>query len=207
MSRARDRGRLAGFVRRFWWALVLLVVAVLAASVVAIWHATHVRWAEVMAAVAKQKTINGVGRIYAEDGSEWALALWIRSGGSASYAANWMLVPSKGSRKRAPTPDVDMLREATDYTDGIGAIGPLAENHSATRVSPTEWGGEPALEAVVSYPAQYLSGWRTHPDGYRFYLDPDTRLVMAAELFMAGKLRATVEYHYNRPLPKGFEAP
>ncbi len=205
MSSVRNRGRLTRLIRRFWRAIALALVAFVTVSGLAIWNATHVRWAEVMAAAAKQKTINGVGRVYAEDGSEWGVALWVRVDGLDAYISNSMLVPIEGNRNTPPTPEVAMLSEATDYTNAMGAVGPLAANNVATRVHPVEWGGQPVLKAEVGFP-RYVVGEQLHPDRYRFYLDPETHLVKAAELFVAGRLRATVGYHYNRPLPKGFRA-
>ena len=207
MSEPRDRSRLARFVRRFWWVLVLLLVAVLAASVVAIWNARHVKWAEVMAAVARQKTINGVGRIYGEDGSEWAVAVWVRVDEAHSFASNQMLVPVSARPNQQPGPEVMALASAADYPDYI--VRALALLGHTARVRATTWSGKPTLETEVVFPVDRVEGEMVggHPPYLsliRFYLDPDTKLVMAAELLVDGKARASVEYRYNLPLPKGF---
>ncbi len=207
MSETRELGSPTGFVRRFGWALVMVLAAVFAILVIVIRSAPRVTWSEVMAAAAKQKTINGVGRIYGEDGSEWASTAWIRIDGPETFASNQMLVPVGGRAVEGPKEDVVALCMVSKYPLLLNST--LTRARVAMRVRPANRGGKPALKAEVTFPVKGPIAQFTmdppYPDRWRFYLDPDTRLVKAAELYREGKLRATVEYRYNLPLPKDFK--
>jgi len=208
MSEPRDRSRLARFVRRFWWVLVLIVLAAVALLALLARNANRVSWAEVRQVCGRQKTINGVGRAIDVNGREWQYALWVEVVGPSKFAPNVMLLPPKGAPAAGLNRDFAELLAYLDYTGGFAYITALADRHRAARGKPTEWAGKPALEVTIPTPVDLLNKRGLYPsyapDALRFYLDPETKLIRALEVFKGGTLRAKVEYRYNLPLPKGF---
>jgi len=209
MSEGRGRGRRGGFAPRFRWVLAAAALTAISALALAAWNSTRVSWAEVRQAYGRQKTINGLGRITGAAGREYKCSLWVQVVGPDKFTRNVMLIPVKG--KPSARLDADRLELIgwLDYTGGPNHISTLAARRSVERGRRTEWGGRPALEVTISMRLEALSQQAGQPaegpDRLRFYLDPETRLIRAQEVFKGGKLRAAVEYYYNRPLPKGFK--
>jgi hypothetical protein len=196
-------------MHRWWWVPVAVALAVIAVAAFAWWRATHLDWAEVMAAVAKQKTINAVGRMYGDDGSEWAAAVWVRVDAPDFFPSNQMLLPVKTRPKQQPGPEVVALGRAANYPAQIGSPA-LASGETVQRVRAVEWKGKLTQKVESHFFASCPGGDMTidgkpgHLSLARLYFDPDTKLVIAAEFFSGKTAHATVEYSYNKPLPSGF---
>jgi len=191
------RGRYLGI------AAVLVVVAAAVLLLLAR-RGRVVCWSEVLFAATKQRTVDGTGRLYAADGSQWQVAVWIRVDGPNAFTANSLLLPISGGGAQ-PSPEVMTLARAVNYLDAErGIVARLAREGATQPGRSTQFAGQPVRE-VVAAPSR---GWSREAEAagltWRFYLDPRTKLVRGLDLLAGGKLAGKIEYHYNQPLPKGF---
>ncbi len=182
--------------RTCYLGLLLLAVALLAVA----WSCRQralVRWSEVLAAVTRQETVNGVGAIHAPDGSEWALTSWVQIAGPATFPARAGLVPVNTKPAQPPSPEAieaGNMANFLTYSD----LPELAARRRATPCRRVDWSGQELLLAEIP-PSQGTSGVT-----WRFYLDPESKLVQGLDLVSSNQLLARISYRYNLPLPKGF---
>ena len=195
---------------RWRWPLLLAGAAIIAAAVwlIVVRQSRMVRWSEVLAATTRQETVNGVGRIYALDGSEWAATVWVRIDGPNRFPANSLLLPLQPKSRQGPADDVVGPARAVNFFEDTGFSLPrLAAAHAASPGRPTQWSGRPVLEVDFLPSSRRDAGAAKSPFGWRLYVDRGTTLIQGLDLFDAGKVVAKVEYRYNLPLPAGFRAP
>lgn len=199
--------------RRWRWGSVLLVLGLAVmiaavATVVLVRRSRTVRWAEVMAATVQQETVNGVGRVFPPRGPEWALALWVQLDRDRRFPSNSLLLPVTGGKGARPSDEVVTRAEQVNFLSSKGGavrLPKLAAREAATVGQPTEFAGRPSLQVTV-YGSAHQEGLPATPEEWRFYVDPETKLVQGLDLLVGGRLAAKVEYRYNRPLPRGFTA-
>lgn len=200
--------------------VVVAVAAILAAAGVFSFTRPVVKWSRVAEAIGRQDTLRGTARAYLPDGSEWECAVWAKIQGPGRTIRNAMVRPVKlplsgpqggGSGSTGPprpSPTLLLLGEAMDVCGKDGIVTKLvASGRGRARGTRTEWGGKTAVMVEANTPRSlHLSD--DYPDFWRFFIDPDSELVLAVSMFAnrGGQrvLRARCEYEYNAPLPKGF---
>ncbi len=184
---------------RRWRLLLPLAVLVIAGVIVAfLLHSRLVRWSDVLAATVRQDTVNGVGRVYAHDGSEWAVSVWVKVDASQTFPANTLLVPVKASPTQRPDEETVETAQMANY---LPLLPRLARNHPSAWSRPVEWAGRRVLEAT------YAEGRAVGPNlAFRAYLDPQSKLIQGLDLVEHGRLVLKVQYRYNQALPANFRA-
>jgi len=201
--------------KRSRWALVVLPVAALAVVGIAHLQARRtVRWSEVAQAIGRQDTLHGTGRVYLADGSEWEYALWGKIEGPGKTITNGVAMPVRlppGQNHVPAQPDSTLtgLGGAMDVCGQEGVVTKLAAAGQRARGKRADWGGKRALVVEVDTPPGLRDPGGRGPDSWRFYIDPESKLVLAVNMFVRERnqevLRARCEYEYNAPLPEGFK--
>lgn len=196
---------------RAWWLLGCALVAAAGVGALIVARARPVvSWTEVLQAAAARHTVHGVGRVQLAEGAEWECAIWAQVREMGECATEAMLRPV-GAEAEAGEPDEAVLGvcEAMTYCGEQGLLTRLAGAMGrGAQAQPTVWGGREVL--VVEVEARV--GLEGPPAGYpevgRLVLEPETRLLLAMELFAERQgerqLVAWCEYRYGEPLPPGF---
>ncbi len=168
-----------------------------------------VRWDEVAAAVGRQDTLHGNGRVFLENGSEWEVALWAKIEGPGRMTPNWLVRPVKlpegqSSVGEEPKPGLMKLVEAMDICGEQGVVTGLAGRRVKQAARRTQWSGKDVLLAEVRIESSARGG----PELWRVYVDEESGLVRAVAMFAeengAERVRLRCEYEYNAALPPGF---
>jgi len=209
MRESRNVGR-----RMTGWLIAVALIAAIAAIGGFLWSRPAVSWSAVAAAVGRQDTLHGKGRVYLKDGSEWEYALWARVEGPGSTIPNGIVrpvrrPPGKTTLPSEADPVLLMLCNAMDVCGKEGVITQLALGPAkSARARRTEWGGRPAFMVEVRTPTRLAAHSNLYPDSWRFFLDRDAKLILAFSMFIdehgESKLHARCEYEYNVSLPSGF---
>lgn len=196
-GRARRRGRL------LWLAVALVAIGAAAAVTVAVRSGHQVSWAEVREAWGRQETIGGVGRAIDSRGEVWEYGLWVEVVSPMEFAPRELLRPAEGAPSGPPDSELLGVIGCLNYSGAGGYVSAWAEEGRSTRGRVVDWQGKPALEVTVPRPVEQPETG-SEPDRLRYYVDQETDLIRGLEVFRGEKLRASAQYHYNKPLPPGF---
>ena len=195
----------------WWMALVATAAAAGVVLVLLVWPRPAVRWAQVLEAVGERDTVYGRGHVYLPDGTEWDYVLWASIEGPGRCVQKGIVRPAnqRAALLEGIPAHLPPLCAAMDPCGEGGIVARLAAAGRAGRAEREEWGGRSVLAAEVKT-AEVMGGTtKGAPDWCRLLVDPDAKLLLGVELFAAeGEDRVLwggCEYHYDLPLPPGFE--